>query len=187
MKYLELVETVKILTTRPKSPKLGRNKGSVVNNNAVEEDKSCSSPHGKQQQNDLAKTKIKCHKEVISKKPIKKTQTKLHSKETTTNKIGDDSIKSTTMKNDVTGIISQDAKACTGSNEEYQHLHVNNSECKNDMELECETDLPPSSALLLNSAIPELVSYDVKPLTFDYEALYTWTNKPEFALKPGKS
>lgn len=79
------------------------------------------------------KSKVKGHKDVISKKPIRKSQAKLKCEE----------------------------NATRGSNEECQHPHVNNSECKNDMELPSETDHPPNSALLINSTTPELVSYEV--------------------------
>ncbi|KAJ1390665.1 TPX2, C-terminal [Sesbania bispinosa] len=126
------VELKKIPTTRPRSPNLGRHKASAMNNHS-EEDKSCSSPREKQQQNDSTKAKVKGHKDVVSKKPIRKIQSKLKSEE----------------------------NATTVTNEECQHPHVNNLECKSGMELQLETDHPPNGALLLNSTTPELVSYEV--------------------------
>lgn len=91
-----------------------------MNNNSGE-DKTCSIPRGKQQQNDS--NKVKGHKDMVSKKPIRKTQAKLNSKENVT----------------------------TENKEECQDPHdVNNSECKNEMELQSETVHAPNSALLLN-------------------------------------
>ncbi|KAK2364518.1 TPX2 (targeting protein for Xklp2) protein family [Trifolium repens] len=78
---------------------------------------SCKSPRGNQQQNDStkAKTIIKGHnKEAISKKPMRKTQAKVKCQENETK----------------------------GSNEECQNPHVNNSEFKNDIEQQSETDHP---------------------------------------------
>lgn len=101
-----------------------------MNNNSGE-DKTCSIPRGKQQQNDS--NKVKGHKDMVSKKPIRKTQAKLKSQENVTPE----------------------------NKEQCQDTHVNNSECKNDMELQSETGHAPNSTLLLNSTTPELLSYEV--------------------------
>ncbi|CAJ1967315.1 unnamed protein product [Sphenostylis stenocarpa] len=144
------VELKKIPITRPKSPKLGRNKGYVVNHS---DDKSCSSPHAKQQQNDSTKAKVKgSNKEVISKKPIRKTQAK-QPQETAIGKTENDTVKSTK--------INQDVEAGTGNNEECHEPPVDNSGYQNDMELESKNELPQNGALVLNSSTPEIVSYEV--------------------------
>ncbi|KAG2403532.1 hypothetical protein LR48_Vigan02g017400 [Vigna angularis] len=145
------VELKKIPITRPKSPKLGRNKGYVVNHS---DDKSCSSPHAKQQQNDSTKAKVKgTNKEVISKKPIRKIQAKLQSQETAIGKTENNSVKPTK--------INQDVKASTGNNKECHDPPVCNSEYQDDMELESKTELTQNDALVLNSSTPEIVSYEV--------------------------
>ncbi|KAK7278763.1 hypothetical protein RJT34_23799 [Clitoria ternatea] len=144
------VELKKIPTTRPKSPKLGRHnhKGPLVNNNP---EKSCSSPCGKQQQNDSTKAKVKGNKEVISKKPIRKTQPKLQSQENAMRKTERDSVRSTTGK----------ASEIKHDDEECHDPPVNISDHGNNMELESKNDLAQNGALILNSSTPEVVSYEV--------------------------
>lgn len=118
------------------------------------DDKSCSSPHAKQQQNDSTKAKVKgTNKEVISKKPIRKTQAKVQSQETAIGKTEKNPVKSTK--------INQDVKAGTGNNEECHDPPVCNSEYQDDMELESKTELTQNGALVLNSSTPEIVSYEV--------------------------
>ena len=115
------------------------------------EDKSSSSPHGKQQQNDSTKAKAKgSNKEVISKKPIRKIQAKVQSQESAIRKTEKDSVKPTK--------VNQDAKAGTGNNEECHDPSVNNSEYQNDMEQESKNDHDQNGALVLNSSTPEIVS-----------------------------
>ncbi|KAK7392725.1 hypothetical protein VNO78_21171 [Psophocarpus tetragonolobus] len=143
------VELKKIPITRPKSPKLGRHKGAAVNNS---EDKSCSSPRGKQQQNDATKAKVKgSNKEVISKKPVRKTQAKLQSQEAAIRKTEKDSERLTK--------VNQDAN--TGSNDECYDPPVKNSEYQNDMELETKNDHAQNGELVFNSSTSEIVSYEV--------------------------
>lgn len=109
------------------------------------EEKPSSSPHGKQQQNDSTKAKVKGNKEVISKKPIRKTQAKVQSQESAIRKPEKDSVKSTK--------INQDSKAGTGNNEECHDPPVKNSEYQN--------EVAQNGALVLNSSTPEIVSYEV--------------------------
>lgn len=107
-----------------------------MNNNSDE--KSCSSPHGKQKQNDPTRAKIKCDKDVNPKKPIRKTQAKVQSQETATSK--------TDAK------INQNGKACRESN----------GECQDPSEaIESEENIAPNSAQVTKSQTPEIVAYEV--------------------------
>ena len=121
------------------------------------EDKSCSSPRGKQQQNDSTKAKVKSYKDVTSKKPISKTQAKPQSKEIGSRKTEKESVKSKSKVSE----NSQDAKHCIGSNEECQDPLANNSEYQNGMKLLSENGHAQNSSLVLNSSTPEIVSYEV--------------------------
>ncbi|XP_022635019.1 protein WVD2-like 4 isoform X2 [Vigna radiata var. radiata] len=92
----------------------------------------CSSSPRGKQQQNDS-NKGKGHKDVISKKQIPKNHSKLKSEENV-----------------------------TIENKEFQVPDNNNSECKNDMELQqCEPGHASNTALLLNSTTTELLSYEV--------------------------
>lgn len=127
-----------------------------VNNNS--EDKSCSSPHGRQQhKNDSAKAKANGNKDVVSKKPIRKSQAKQQSQEVAITKTEKDSVRSvTTTSTEAVSGINQDAKAGIGSYEEecQDPPVVDISEYQNDL-------AQSGAALVLNTSTPEIVSYEV--------------------------
>ncbi|XP_015900430.1 protein WVD2-like 4 isoform X1 [Ziziphus jujuba] len=135
-------ELKKIPTTRAKSPKLGRNKNSISAANSSEGSGSCLSPRLNRDQNNSSKgMEAKCEKEVAeTKKPIRKSQPRLHSQENVSSKTKTEAnpVKS---KSKTTDKETQNQKAGLMDTKEIQDQNSHLPECKDEIKLETEMNV----------------------------------------------
>ncbi|CAN6577257.1 unnamed protein product [Malus baccata var. baccata] len=153
------VELKKIPTTRPKSPKLGRNKSSISSLNSSSEGAGASlSPRLNQELNISKKgLKTKSEKDVIDpKKPIRKSQTRLHSQENAATKTEAKPAKSPPKG---TKEETQDQKVHTGKTEEAQDQSGHLSEFQD--EIEPEVSVGQIKEPVLGAPIPEIMPHEV--------------------------
>ncbi|WRX24991.1 TPX2 [Theobroma cacao] len=153
------VELKKIPTTRAKSPKLGRHKGSVsATNNPSEGDGSSVSPSLNQEQNfSTRRTQTNGNEDnVASKKAVKKSQPKLQSKEITKaeEKPGKSKPRTRRVENTV-----QDA--CVGKPEEHQNHPVNLPQLEDAVGVADGTNPAKNGGLISSLANPETMPRQV--------------------------
>ncbi|KAG2683156.1 hypothetical protein I3760_10G019400 [Carya illinoinensis] len=139
------------------SPKLGKNKNSITVNNPSEGSGSCRSPHLSREQSDSNQgLRAESDKNVVaSKKPIRKSQPKLQTREIAVAKTVRKPAKS---KTEAPG----EDKACGGENEESQNPSTCISECKDNMDPESAMDTAQNNnAAALNSPTLEIKPHEV--------------------------
>ncbi|KAF3442778.1 hypothetical protein FNV43_RR16695 [Rhamnella rubrinervis] len=160
-------ELKKIPTTRAKSPKLGRNKNSIsTTSNSSEGGGSCLSPRLNLDQNNSSKgSEATCEKEVAdSKKPIRKSQTRLHSQENAVISKTKAEVKPVKSKPKTADKETQNRKTClTETEEESQDQHVHIPECKdNIIKLDqSEMNGGQNNAAVVSSPTPEIMPHEV--------------------------
>nr|POF11845.1 protein wvd2-like 4 [Quercus suber] len=128
------------------SPKLGRNKNSIAANNSSEGGGSCLSPRLNRGQNNSTKGfQAKSDKDDASKKPIRKSQSRLQPQELVVTK--------------TEGKPANSKPEAPGEETKNQALHV--SECEDKMDLESAVDTSQNNALVLNSPATEIMPHEV--------------------------
>ncbi|CAB4317361.1 unnamed protein product [Prunus armeniaca] len=153
------VELKKIPTTRAKSPKLGRNKSSISSlNNSSEGGGACLSPRLNQELNNSKKAlKTKSEKDVLdSKKPIRKSHSRLHSQENVATK---DEAKSVKSPPKAIGEERKYQKTCTTETEEGQDKSGLLSECKE--KIESEVNVAEIEEPILSAPTPDIMPHEV--------------------------
>ncbi|KAM4079310.1 hypothetical protein ACB094_09G108100 [Castanea mollissima] len=127
------------------SPK-GKNKNSIAANNSSEGGGSCLSPHLNRGQNNSTKgLQAKSDKDAASKKPIRKSQSRLQPEELVVTK--------------TEGKPANSKPEAPVEETKNQASHV--SECKDKMDLESAVDTSQNNALVLNSPAPEIMPHEV--------------------------
>ncbi|KAF5473450.1 hypothetical protein F2P56_010059 [Juglans regia] len=146
------------LSPRPNpSPKLGKNKNSITVNNPSEGSGSCRSPHLNREQSDSNKgLRAESDKNVVaSKKPIRKSQPKLQTREIAATRTEKEPAKSETE-------APGEDKASRGKNEESQNPSTCLSECKDNIDPESAMDTAKNNnATVLNSPTHEIMPHEV--------------------------
>lgn len=124
------------------SPKLGKNKNSIAANNSSEGGGSCLN---RGQNSSTKGLQAKSNKDAASKKPIRKSQSRLQPQELVVTK--------------TEGKPANPKPEAPGEETKNQALHV--SECKDKMDLESAVDTSQNNALVLNSPAPEIMPHEV--------------------------
>lgn len=138
------------------SPKIRKNKSSITANNPSEGSASCGPHLNREHSNSNKGLRAESDKNAVaSKKTIRKSQTRLQTKEKTERKPAN-------SKTEDPGEETQDQKECRGESEESQNQVMGLSECQDEIDPESEMALSAqNNAPILTSSTLEIMPHEV--------------------------